>query len=124
MPLSAASAEFVRNHLASLIQLDIALLLQSDPEVWWSADRVANQLRVASNTARESLEKLAARNLLDVRIASDLTYRFAPWHQSEADIMSDIAANHYEAREIAARARGGSPAERFADAFRIRKSDG
>ena len=124
MPLSPASKDFVRAHLGSLIQLDVALLLQSDPEIWWSAERVASHLRVSTDIARESLEKLASRNLLDVRIASDLTYRFAPWHQSAAEMMNEIAANHYEARESAARGGSASPAQRFADAFRIRKTDG
>ena len=124
MPLSPASKEFVRAHLGALIQLDTALLLQSDPEIWWSAERVASQLRVSTDTARDALEKLAARNLLDVRIANDLTYRFAPWHQSAAKMMNEIAFNHYEAREIAARAGSQSTAERFADAFKIRKTDG
>ena len=124
MPLSSASKDFVRAHLGSIITLDIALLLQSDPEMWWSVDRVANQLRISSEGARDGLEKLAARNLLDVRIASDLTYRFAPWHQSAAEMMSEIASNHYEAREIAVRAGSATTAEQFADAFRIRKTDG
>lgn len=124
MPLSPASKDFVRAHLASLIQLDIALLLQADPDGWWSAERVAAQLRVSADEARDALEKLAARNLLDVRIANDLTYRFAPWHQSAATMMHEIAANHYEARDLAARAGSVSVAERFADAFRIRKGDG
>ena len=124
MPLSLAAKDFVRAHLGSLIQLDIALLLQSDVEMWWNAERVAGQLRVSTDTARDGLEKLAAHNLLDVRIATDLTYRFAPWHESAAAMMNEIATNHYEAREIAAQAGSESTAKRFADAFTIRKSDG
>jgi hypothetical protein len=122
MPLSAPAKEFVRSRLSSLIQLDAALLLQSDAEMWWSAERLAASLRVRVDAAREALEALAARNLLDVRIATDLTYRFAPWHTSVAELMTEIAAHHYEAREIVAR--GGTAAQRFADAFRVRKNDG
>ena len=122
MPLSSPAREFVRSHLGSLIQLDAALLLQSDAEVWWNAERLAAALRVPVDAGREALEALAARNLLDVRIATDLTYRFAPWHTRAAELMGEIAAHHYEAREIAAR--GGTAAQRFADAFRLRKRDG
>lgn len=124
MPLSPDSKDFVRAHLGSLLQLDIALLLQSDSAVWWNAERVAEHLRVSTDMARVGLEKLAGRNLLDVRIANDLKYRFAPWHQSAAEMMNDIALNHYEARDVAARASGASVAERFAEAFRIRKING
>jgi hypothetical protein len=122
MPLSAPAKEFVRSRLSSLIQLDAALLLQSTADVWWNAERLAASLRVHVDTAREALEALAARNLLDVRIATDLTYRFAPWHTGVAALMTEIAAHHYEAREIVAR--GGTAAQRFADAFRLRKKDG
>ena len=123
MPLSAPAKEFVRARIDSLIQLDIALLLQSDASVWWSAERLGDELRIQPDVARHALDALASKNLLDVRIATDLTYRFAPWHGSAAELMNEVAANHYEAREIVARG-GGSAAERFADAFRVRKNDG
>ena len=122
--LSAAARDFVRARLGSLIQLDVALLLHADASVWWSAERVATQLRVPPDAAAHALEALASRNLLDVRIANDLTYRFAPWHDSAARLIAEIADHHYEAREVAARAGKESAAERFADAFRIRKNDG
>jgi hypothetical protein len=122
--LSPDAREFLRARLGSLIQLDIALLLHADPSAWWSAERVAAHLRVAVDAATQALETLASRNLLDVRIANDLTYRFAPWHESTARLASEIADHHYEARELVARASGDSVAARFADAFRIRKTDG
>lgn len=122
--LSPTASEFARTRLRSLLQLDVVLLLQADVEVWWSAARVAAELKVGAEAAGQALEALASSNLLDVRIASDLTYRFAPWHESAARVMSEIAANHYEAKEIVARSSAGTAAERFASAFRIRKSDG
>jgi hypothetical protein len=122
MALSDTAREFIRTHIASLIQLDAALMLRADPG-WWSAERLASELTVTVDVARHALEALAARNLLDVRIANELTYRFAPWHASAADAMSDAAANSYEAREVVVR-RGRTAAERFADAFRVRKQDG
>ncbi|HEY0875721.1 MAG TPA: hypothetical protein VGD94_19745 [Vicinamibacterales bacterium] len=122
--LSPAARDFLRARLGSLIQLDIALLLHADPSVWWSAERVAEHLRVTVDAARQVLEALASRNLLDVRIANDLTYRFAPWHESTAELIAEIAEHHYEARELIARGGGDRTATRFADAFRIRKTDG
>ncbi len=124
MSLSAAAREFLRARLGSLVQLDIALLLHADSSVWWSAERVAGHLRVSTDAATQALESLASRNLLDVRIASDLTYRFAPWHESTAALVAEIADHHYEARELVARVGGDTVAARFADAFKIRKTDG
>ena len=122
--LSAAAREFLRARLGSLIELDTALLLHADRSVWWSAERVAGHLRVSADAATQALETLASRNLLDVRIANDLTYRFAPWHESTATMVAEIADHHYEARELVARVGGDTVATRFADAFRIRKTDG
>ena len=122
--LTPEAREFARSHLGSILQLDVALLLRAEGDSWWTAERVAAELRVGIEASRQALEALGAHNLLDVRIANDLSYRYAPWHQSAARQMSEIAANHYEAREIVARGSGGSAAERFADAFRIRKNDG
>lgn len=122
--LTAGAREFARTRLGSILQLDIALLLRTSGNSWWTADRVAEELRVGVDLARQALESLASRNLLDVRIANDLAYRYAPWHESAARIMTEIAANHYEAREIVARGAAGSVAARFADAFRVRKNDG
>jgi hypothetical protein len=121
--LSPEAREFARARLASILHLDVALLLRAETDSWWTAERVATELRIGVEPSRTALETLAARNLLDVRIANDLSYRFAPWHESAAACMHEIAANHYEAREIVARG-AGTAAERFADAFRIRKSDG
>jgi hypothetical protein len=122
--LTADAREFARTRLGSILQLDVALLLRTSRDSWWTADRVAEELRVGTDQARHALESLASRNLLDVRIANDLAYRYAPWHESAGRLMTEIAANHYEAREIVARGTGGSVASRFADAFKVRKKDG
>ena len=122
--LTADARDFARTRLGSILQLDVALLLRASGDAWWTVERVAEELRVGEDQARQSLESLASGNLLDVRIANDLAYRYAPWHESAARLMTEIAANHYEAREIVARRAAGSVATRFADAFRIRKNDG
>jgi hypothetical protein len=122
--LTAEAREFARTRLGSILQLDVALLLRASGDAWWTAERVAQELRIEPDPARRALEALGSRNLLDVRIANDLAYRYAPWHESAARLMTEIAANHYETREIVARGAAGSVAARFADAFRIRKNDG
>jgi membrane carboxypeptidase/penicillin-binding protein len=122
--LTADAREFARTRLGSILQLDVALLLRARGDSWWTVERVAEELRIGVDVARQALESLASRNLLDVRIANDLAYRYAPWHESAARLMTEIAANHYEAREIVARGAAASVATRFADAFRIRKNDG
>lgn len=96
------------------------LLLQADPSRWWSASQVAEELRIGPEMAREALEELGTTNLLDMRIAIDLTYRFAPWQPDAARYVSEIANARYDAREIVAQRGGTTAAKRFADAFRLR----
>ena len=116
----------IRRHLGSILQLDVVLLLHANPARWWSADGVAEELRVGQSAAREALEELGSTNLLDMRIGNDLTYRFAPWQPEAAEFMAEIAAAPYAAREVVAQRSVTSAAKRFADAFRLRspKSDG
>jgi hypothetical protein len=121
--LSPGAVEFARSRFGSILILDVALLLRAEADSWWTAERVAAALRAGVEASRRALESLASKNLLDVRIANDLSYRFAPWHESAAQHMTEIAAHPYEARDIVA-TKGGSAAARFADAFRIRKTDG
>lgn len=123
--LSPQAITFLRECFRSILDLDIILLLERDAARWWSADQIAQELRASASAAASSLEALAARNLLDVRIGSALAYRFAPVQASVAESLAEIAADPYSARELIA---GGdnvaSAARRFAEAFRLRKIDG
>jgi hypothetical protein len=96
------------------------LLLQGDAARWWSASQVADELRVGQVMARQALEELGTTNLLDMRIGTDLTYRFAPWQPEAARFVDEIAGARYDAREIVALRGGTTAAKRFADAFRLR----
>jgi hypothetical protein len=81
---------------------------------------IAEELRVGQDAARQALEELGTTNLLDMRIGTDLTYRFAPWQADAAQFINEIAAARYEARELVAQRGSVTAAKRFADAFRLR----
>ena len=78
---------------------------------------------MGQSAARQALEELGTTNLLDMRIGSDLTYRFAPWQPDAAQHVEEIATARYEARELVAQRGGTTAAKRFADAFRLRSRD-
>lgn len=108
-----------------MLQLDIILLLQRDDARWWNAEQIAEELRVGPNASAGALEALASSNLLDVRIGTALTYRYSPVQAGDRQLLTEIALDHYTARELVA---GGdnvaAAARRFADAFRLRKTNG
>ncbi|HVL70013.1 MAG TPA: hypothetical protein VM364_22330 [Vicinamibacterales bacterium] len=110
--------------MGSILQLDIILLLHREENRWWSAEQIAQEIRVGPTTTALALEELASRNLLDVRIGSTLAYRFSPVEEGVRGVLAEIAADHYTAREIVAAGAAGHAARRFAEAFRLRKTDG
>jgi hypothetical protein len=91
LPISPAALHFLQKCAESLIDLEILLLLYREPRVWRGAEAVARQLGVALESAEQALEKLGARNLLDVRIASTLVYRFAPVDKSILPLLTEVA---------------------------------
>src|SRR5688500_1140410 len=58
---------FVRDHVQSFEQLEILLRLRGAPSEWWSAQRVADQLRTSPAEAAEALDALCRRSLLETK---------------------------------------------------------
>ena len=128
--LSPEAERFLRERVPTVLHLDVLLLLQSDPRRSWGAAAVASALRASVESVGRILEEIATANLLEVRIAGDVMYRFAPWEASIGAIVEEISARHFSDRDaIVARfgsSRQSEVARRFAEAFRFpgRKHDG
>jgi hypothetical protein len=118
---------FVRDHIRSLEQLEILLLLLKDETRSWSAEAAARELRTTTASAAARLEEMASRNLLDVRIAEQIFYRYAPVSPA-LDAAAKETARAYKERPVAVTTAIYSQPEdeirAFADAFRIRKKEG
>lgn len=69
---------FLRGSIRTVDDLDLFVTLASNPESWWDAQTIADELAVQTSVAREILEHLAARNLLEIRVTGDVRYQFAP----------------------------------------------
>jgi hypothetical protein len=115
---------FLGRHIGSVDQLETLLLLEREPDRWWSAEEVGAELQTSRGTAGKCLEALASKNLLDVRISDDLFYRYAPVSPSlQAAVSETVRA--YEGNPVAVTAGIYSlPLDEirdFAEAFRIRK---
>lgn len=121
----AAVSEFVTAHLSSLEDLQVLMICIEGPGRWWDAGSMAREVGVAPGAARRSLDQLARRNLLDIRITDDVRYRFAPGTpELEATAQAVAAAYRRNPISIVQLVDTSRRSLRdFADAFRIRRDD-
>jgi hypothetical protein len=112
---------FLSERIDSVEQLEALLLLQRHPDRWWTASAVASDLGGDPPSVARSLDTLCARNLLDVRIAQDVLFRFAP-RASDAATLRNIAEAYRTHRMVVLQllSRQIDSARDFADAFRLR----
>jgi hypothetical protein len=113
---------FVERQLESVEQLEIVLLLRREQSRFWDPRAVAMTLQIVERRTAENLEALASRGLLDVRIGTQVTYRYSPATPELARGMDRVAAAYSEHR-VAVLAllmsRGRRSLRDFADAFRL-----
>ena len=98
--ISAATAAFLRTSVRSALQIDILLTMARDESRWWNARQLAEELSLAETKVASALERLAASNLLDVRIGATLGYRFAPLHDSAREAIDEAVMRPRQARAI------------------------
>lgn len=98
--LSPRASTFLRKTIRATEELDILLLLRQDPRRWWSAEQIAQTFALRLDVVVLSLEALAGRNLLDVRVGATLTYCFSPVHDGLLPTLDEIATNPPAAREL------------------------
>ncbi len=99
--LSSRAERFLCDTIGSVQNLDCLILVGTDPTRWWSAASVARELRAPVEVVTGALEQLAKRNLLDVRLASDIVFRYAPWHEADA-LVAEITTVHCRDRAATA----------------------
>jgi hypothetical protein len=124
--LSDDVRQFIEWSLDSVEQLEVLLLLKSRPETSWDAKSVASLLGLLPGTAAKCLEDLGTRNLLDVRIADRLRFRYAPGTGRLAETVDGLAKAYAEQRVLVLEllmAKPQRPIRDFLDAFRIRKEE-
>jgi len=115
---------FLTDQVGSAERLDLLLFLYRHPTRWWAAEALADELRMPADAVQSHLERLSARNLLDVRVAESVIYCYKPGREDLSQLVEDVARVHYLHRDdllaVMAR-RAPDPARLFADAFQLRK---
>jgi hypothetical protein len=117
---------FIAEQIEKADDLHVLLLLTDSPDRWWDAESAARELHLRRGAAREALDRLTRRNLLDIRITGDLRYQF---HPGTEDLRKAAIALYdaYRANPLLIMTCVTGSARRsirdFADAFRIRPDD-
>jgi hypothetical protein len=126
--LSDAVRRFLLEDIASIERLDILLLMHRHLERWWAAQTLGGELGMSVDVAQVHLETLCARNLLEVRIAESLLYRYQPGTPWLSQLVDDVSRVHDADRShvVALMANAPRGVRLFAEAFRFWKgtSDG
>jgi predicted transcriptional regulator len=119
---------FIADHVNSVEQLEVLLLLRSDPERPWAANEVSRELATSPDAAALRLADLEEHGLISSEPGPVGRYRYGtPSRKTDADV-SAVAEAYAKRRvkvisEIFSEPAG--PAESFSDAFRLwRDHDG
>jgi hypothetical protein len=124
--IPASVVRFVAEHVASLDQLELLLLLLQSPDKWWDASSAAREIGMDTNSARQALERFASHNLLAIAVTGDVRYRFQPGEarlRETAEAFSAAYRTHRLAILQLVTARSQRGIREFAKAFRIRRDD-
>jgi hypothetical protein len=113
----------VLRHLATMDHVAVLLEMRADPDGVHDASTMAPVARVSESVAHGVLADLSAARLI---VPSGGGYKYGPGSALEQSV--DLLANMYDTRPVtlvrAIYDRPAGAARSFADAFRIRKSEG
>jgi hypothetical protein len=125
-PFPADVHQFLRDHIRSVAQLEVLLLLHTDDQKAWTIEESAKQLYIASSMTGPLLESLRDSGLVVVDDGNSKRYRFSPKTAELRQVVGDLARMYHERPVSTINIIYAIPTENlqsFADAFRIRKKE-
>jgi hypothetical protein len=117
---------FIVDHIDSVEQLEILLLLHGQRARTWTAESVARELRIAPISAGERLEEFVRGSVLSRADGTPVEYRYAPGSSKLDTAVDGLARAYSERRVTVINFIFSKPVDKirtFADAFRLRKED-
>jgi hypothetical protein len=122
--LSEQLKAFIAEHIHSVEQVEILLLLRHAPERGWTAQQVSAELRTDPDSAQQRLADLRVRGLVAGAEASAAVYSYAPRTPEVAALVDQLAFAYANRRYTVIDLIFTKPSDKirvFADAFRLRK---
>ena len=122
--IPAPLRNFIAEHIGSLVQLELLLLLAADSDRDWNAEQAAQALFVAPDAAYGFLEAMRVRGLCAVRESDKTRYFFSPADPAWAELVQSLAELYKQRRLTVTQLIFQGPVEKyqnFANAFRFRR---
>ena len=121
--------QFITEHIDSVMQLEVLLLLAEQPAKAWTAAELAQLLRIDAAWVEGQLRSMGGRGVVGVTEASPPQFRYEPRSAELGDTVSELARAYADRRVTVIGLIFSKPVDKirsFADAFRLRKdkSDG
>ncbi len=117
--------QLIAEHITSVEQLEILLLLREEPDGDWSPKRVSDEIRTSERSALERLTTLEASGLVTSRANhGGRVFRFSPSSEALRLTVEKLAAAYSERRYTVIDLIFSKPIDKlrvYADAFRFRK---
>lgn len=123
-PLPDEVERLIARCLETPLQLEALLKIAEEPDRGWTAERLASSMHLPVHQAARRLEELCARALLDVTLANELVYRYAPATPELAAQVLALQRAWVDSREVVLSrvlARGRDQLRAFSDAFKLGK---
>lgn len=122
--LPAPVRQLLSRHIQSVEQLEVLLLLRSQPERAWTAAEVYDIIRSSQSSIAARLQAFASEGFLLAEKGPSATFRFAPKDENIRTAV-DQTATAYETWRVrvieAIFTPEVDPVQSFADAFKLRK---
>jgi hypothetical protein len=122
--LPAPVKQLLARHIQSVEQLEVLLLLRSQPQRAWTAVEVYDVIRSSQASIAARLQAFTAAGFLAEENATPPLYRYAPKDENLRSALDQTAAAYqtWRIRVIEAIfAPEADPVQSFADAFKLRK---
>ena len=121
--------QFITEHIDSVMQLEILLLLAAQPAKVWTPTELAQELRIDPAWVDAQLQTMGGRGVIAVTEESPVGFRYEPRTPALAETVRELAQAYADRRVTVIGLIFSKPIDKirsFADAFRIRKdrSDG
>ncbi len=90
-PVPAHVRRFIAEHIRSVAELELLLLLRLSPERGWIPADLGRELRVEPAWAESQVRRLTGRGLVEASDQPETTYRFRPRSPELAEAVATLA---------------------------------
>jgi hypothetical protein len=117
---------FIKEHVRSIEQLEVLLLLHRDPARRWTAGELSNTLYISSEAAAHRLEDFCARGFCTRDASDPQRYFYNPQLTRYDTVIRDLRSEYEQRRVRVINLIFSNPIDQlrsFSDAFKFRKDE-